>query len=754
MGLVFLAPAQQATPEPAAPPATDQQAAAQAAQQAAADVAQQAAQQATPSDSPPASPNGLPPPLVTTRPGPAAQPKAGETIPTFKSNSYLVIVDVEATDKAGNPISGLKKEDFTVTEDGKKQDISIFQFQEISQEPEPPEELKLADELKLPEAPKAELTSPTPGQLHFKDKRLMVFYMDFSSMQIPEQLRAQDAALDYLNKFITKDDLVAVVLYTTTPIIETDFTDDRDTLINVIRQLPIGEATDLAGLADTGACTGQDTGAAFVADESEFNVYNTDQKLYAIGQIAKMLKSFPEKKALLYFSSGVSATGVENEAQLEATVNLAEKANMVIYPIDARGLMADPPGGNASTAASRGSGVYSGAVYNAQRSGINASQDTLNSLAVDTGGKMFVDSNNIALGIENVQKAMSSYYLIGYYSKNEAEDGKYRKIDVKLNGGKLAGGKLEFRKGYYADKNWQKMNGEDKEYQLTQALSAGDPVTDIPLVLQYDYFRISPTAYYVPVSIRVPGSVVATAQKGGAAESVLDFRGQVLDDTHAAVQTVSDNIRIKLDGANAERATKGTYQYDAGLTLQPGSYHMKFVVRENISGKMGTFETKFVVPDLSADTSGLKVSSIILSNQRTPVTAAVGSAERASRQTLAANPLVVGTEKVIPNVTRVFRRAQTLYVNFDVYDAQPDPTDTKSRRVKVSMSLFNKNGTKAFEVGPIDATQVSSTRPEAVPVQFQIPLKDIPPGEYTSQITAVDEVSRRFAFPRARIIVR
>lgn len=684
---------------------------------------------------------------------PAAQAK-GEGPVLFKSNSYLVIVDVEATDKAGNPIGGLKKEDFTVTEDGKKQDISIFEYQELTQEPEPPEELKLTDELKLPEAPKQELTSPTPGQLHFKDKRLMVFYLDFSSMQIPEQLRAQDAALDYLRKYITKDDLVAIVLYTSTPIVECDFTADRDVLTNVIRQLPIGEAADLAGLADTGDTNGADTGAAFVADETEFNIYNTDQKLYAIGQIAKMLKSFPEKKALIYFSSGVTGTGMENEAQLEATVNLAEKSNMVIYPIDARGLMAAPPGGDASTAASRGSGVYSGAVYNSQRSAVNASQDTLNSLAVDTGGKMFVDSNNIALGIENVQKAMSSYYLIGYYSTNDKEDGKYRKIGVKLNGNKLNGGKLQYRQGYYAEKNWQKMNGEDKEFQITQALSAGDPVTDIPLVLEPDYFRVAPTVYYVPVSIRVPGSVVATAQKGGAAESILDFAGQVQDDTHAGVGNVRDNIKIKLDGANAERATKGTYQYDAGFTLQPGAYHLKFVVRENVSGKMGTFEGRFVVPDLSADTAGLKLSSIILSNQRNAVTDAVGSAERASRQSMTANPLIVGGEKVIPNVTKVFRRSQTLYVNFDVYDAQPDPADTKSRRVKVSMSLFNRSGVKAFEVGPIDATQVSATRPEAVPVQFQIPLKDIPAGEYISQITAVDEVGRKFAFPRARLVVR
>jgi hypothetical protein len=258
------------------------------------------------------------------------------------------------------------------------------------------------------------------------------------------------------------------------------------------------------------------------------------------------------------------------------------------------------------------------------------------------------------------------------------------------------------------------------------------------------------------IDVRNPANdaLIARVPKGGAAETQLDFAGQVQDETHAAVGNVRDNIKIKLDGANSERATKGTYQYDAGFTLEPGAYHLKFVVRENISGKMGTFETRFIVPDLSADTHGLKLSSIILSNQRNPVNSAVGSAERASRQTLAANPLVVGTEKVIPNVTKVFRRSQTLYVNFDVYDALPDPADSKARRVKVSMSLFNKNGVRAFEVGPIDATQVISTRPEAVPVQFQIPLKDIPPGEYISQITAVDEVSRKFAFPRAHLVVR
>ena len=181
---------------------------------------------------------------------------------------------------------------------------------------------------------------------------------------------------------------------------------------------------------------------------------------------------------------------------------------------------------------------------------------------------------------------------------------------------------------------------------------------------------------------------------------------------------------------------------------------MKFVVRENITGKMGTFDTKFTVPDLSADTSGLKLSTVIWSNQREPVTAAVGTAERFSRKEVRANPLIVGDHKVVPNITHVFRRNQSLYVNFDVYDALPDPANTKNRRVKVSMSLFNKKAVKTFEVGPVEATQLAATRPEAVPVQIEIPLKDVTRGEYVCQINVVDEVGRKFAFPRAPIIVQ
>lgn len=686
---------------------------------------------------------------------PAATPPTVQTADgtvKFTATRNLVIVDVTVKDKSGKPIENLKQSDFTVSEDGKPQKVEIFEFQKLTDMPEPPPLVSLSDQIKLPEAPKTTITAEAPGQVQYHDKRLLVLFFDFSSMGIPEQIRAQDAAMDYLNTKITKDDIVAVLLYASRINVLTDFTADRDLLTGIVKGLPIGEMSEMADLADDASDDNEDTGSAFVADETEFNIFNTDRKLQALEQASRMLAALPEKKSLIYFAGGLSKTGVDNQAQLEASVNAAVKANVAIFPIDTRGLMADPPGGGASKGASRGSGAFTGSVYNSQRAKINDSQETLVTLAADTGGKAFLDSNDITAGITQAQQDLKSYYVLGYYSSNAAEDGKFRKISVKLNS-KLDA-KLEHRPGYWAGKVWHKMSGQDKEQQLTEAIGAGEPLTDIPLVLQVDYFRVAATSYFVPVSIKVPGSAVELAAKGGGAFTNFDFLGQIQDETHAVAGNVRDNIRIKLDQTKSSTAGRKGFQYDAGFTLAPGRYRMKFLVRENVSGKMGTFETRFTIPDLSADTSGLKLSSVIWSSQREPIKAAVGTAERFSKKEVNANPLIVGNEKLVPNITRVFRRNQNLYVNFDVYDARPDPDNPKSRKVKVSMSLFNPKGAKEFEIEPLSATSLADTRPETVPVQFQIPLKGLAPGRYICQINAVDEVGRKFAFPRSPLVIR
>ena len=148
-----------------------------------------------------------------------------------------------------------------------------------------------------------------PGEVKYKDRRLLVMFFDMTSMPIQDQIRAQTAAQKFLKTQMTPSDLMAVMTFSSDLKVVQDFTDDRDALAKVIKGLTIGEGSDLAVDGNTGADDEEDVGAAYTADDTEFNIFNTDRKLAALESAARMLGALPEKKALVYFASGVSKTG-------------------------------------------------------------------------------------------------------------------------------------------------------------------------------------------------------------------------------------------------------------------------------------------------------------------------------------------------------------------------------------------------------------------------------------------------------------
>src|SRR5438270_2178517 len=306
----------------------------------------------------------------------------------FEASAQLVVVDVTAKDKSGTPIKGLKASDFTITEDGKKQDIKVFEYQELEETvmPEP----RLQPRPPAPKAPEApvvksltanQIAPAKPGEVKYKDRRLLVMFFDMTSMPVQDQIRAQTAAQKFLKTQMTQSDLMAIMANSTELKVLQDFTDDRDALAKVIKSLTIGEGSDLAADGATGADNEEDTGAAYTADDTEFNIFNTDRKLAALESAARMLGSLPEKKALVYFASGVSKTGMDNEAQLRATINSAIKNNVAFYPIDARGLVASAPLGDATKGSPGGAGMYSGSSARSQQSHFQGQQETLYTLA-------------------------------------------------------------------------------------------------------------------------------------------------------------------------------------------------------------------------------------------------------------------------------------------------------------------------------------------------------------------------------------
>ena len=669
-------------------------------------------------------------------------------MPVFRATTNLVIVNVAVQDKSGNSVEGLKKADFSVREDDKPQKISVFEFQRLSEgvpAPPPP----AAQSMPEPKPAKPEVAPPSP--VRHRDRRLLVLFFDFSSMQPAEQIRAQDAAEKFLKQQMGPADLVSIMTFSNRLQVVQEFTDDRDRLLEVVRGFRAGEGSALAGEAETAdEETEADTGAAFTADETEFNIFNTDRKLSALESAAKMMGGMPERKALVYFSSGVGKTGVENHSQLRSTVNAAVRANVAFYPVDARGLVALPPGGDASQAAPRGTGIFTGRAQGRQRERFSDQQETLTTLAGDTGGKAFLDSNDLAAGIVQAQTDIRSYYILGYYSTNSALDGKFRRVRVVLNRADLAALKLDYRSGYFAAKEFAKFSDADKERQLEEALMLGDPVTDLPLALEADYFRLARDRYFVPVAVKIPGSQIPVARKGSSEVTEFDFIGQVRDPRGRLVASVRDGVRVRLREADVGQMSRHNLQYDTGFILPPGGYRLKFLARENQTGKMGTFEMDFVVPDLSTKTGGLAISSVVWANQREPLAAVVGSAE-GRKKLLAMHPLVRDGQKLVPSITRVFRRDQQLYVYFEVYDPAIAP-EQKTASLAAALSFF-RGRTKVTESEPVRITQLPATRPNAVPFQFQVPLAKLNPGRYTCQVSVIDELGRRFAFARAPLVL-
>ncbi|HYW46369.1 MAG TPA: VWA domain-containing protein [Bryobacteraceae bacterium] len=676
-----------------------------------------------------------------------AQESAPKSGVKFEATTQLVVVNVSAKDKSGQPLEGLKASDFTIIEDGKPQQVKIFEYQRLEDTLLPPPALATREPAPEAAPAKAAVSTPIaparPGEVKYKDRRLLVLFFDQAGMPVADQYRAQQAALKFLNTSITQSDLVAVMAYATDLRVLQDFSGDRDQLVHTIRSMSIGETGMSNG--STGADSDSDTGAAYSQDDTEFNIFNTDRKLAALESAAKMLGTLPEKKALVYFASGMSRTGIDNQAQMRATVNAAVRGNVSFYPVDARGLVATAPLGDATEGSPGGQGMYSGSSQRTAQSSFQDQQETLYTLAADTGGKALLDQNDLALGIVQAQKDIASYYILGYYSTNAALDGRYRRIKVQI--GRNLTAKLDYRSGYFASKEFRQFTDSDRERQLQEALMLGDPVTDLSLALEVNYFRQGKDRYFVPVSLKIPGSDIELAKKSGAETTRLDFIGEVKDSKGLVQGAVRDEITVKLKGESAGQLSSHNLEYDTGFTLQPGTYTLKFLARENQTGKMGTFETKFVVPDLTSERNYLPISSVVLSYQRENLDATVASAER-DKKLIAASPLVQEGRKLVPSVTRVFRKDQDLYVYLEAY--QPAAEKTQPMLAAVS---FYRGKVKAFETAPLRITEGLNPKSKAVPVSFSVPMAQLQPGRYTCQVSVLLPSAQKFAVWRSNMVV-
>lgn len=661
---------------------------------------------------------------------------------TFRTSSELVLVNVTVRDKSGNFIRGLKPQDFTILEDNKPQKVVSFDIENI----DAVANVDVAETKPLTGvAPEKGSAAPAAADSIslFKDRRLIVLLFDLTGMEPDEIDRAITSAEHYVDTQMAPADLVAIVSLGSSLLVNQDFTSDHSLLK---KQLDAFNAGGGQGYEEgsTGSTEGTpDTGQPFTADDTEYNIFNTDRRLEAIRSVAEKLSHLQQKKSLIYFSSGMDRTGIENQSELRAAVNAAVRSNMAIYTMDMRGLQALVAGGEAQNASLRGTSAYSGqSVINALNSNFTT-QETLVTLASDTGGRSFLDSNDFSQVFKGVQQDTSTYYLLGYHSTNPARDGRYRRISVKVN---VPGAKIEYRKGYYAPADYQHSNKEDKELQLEEQLASELPATDLPLYLSAAYFRLQPNKYYIPISLVVPGSEIPFTRSSDRDKATLDVIGMVLDNEHHPVTRVRDTVKLAVDTSSNVR--KKNVQYDTGVSLPPGKYHLKFVVRENQTGRLGSFETDFEVPDLKSQP--LKMSSVVLASQLQP-------AKKGAPQ----NPLIRDGSEIIPNVTHVFSADQHLRLYYEVYDptrasavAAGENANAKPGIHLLTNVSFFRGKAKVFESSLVELTELNARERKAGVFQLDLSLSPLKPGFYTCQINVIDDAAGTFGFPRLALLVR
>ena len=500
-----------------------------------------------------------------------------------------MVVDVTVKDKSGNPIKGLKPADFNITEDGKKQDIKIFTFQELEEtvNPEPvPAKAAPAPRRRPPDAPPApaapvvksvtanQIAPSKPGEVKYKDRRLLVMFFDMTSMPIQDQIRAQTAAQKFLKTQMTPSDLMAIMTFSSDLKVLQDFTDDRDALAKVIKGLTIGEGSDLAVDGSTGADNEEDTGAAFTADDTEFNIFNTDRKLAALESAARMLGALPEKKALVYFASGVSKTGVDNEAQLRGTINAAIRNNVAFFPIDARGLVASAPLGDATKGSPGGSGMYSRQFGPHRSNPACRARRKRSTRWPPTPAARPCSTTTISAWASSRRRRKSpATTSSATTASNDKLDGRYRRIKLQPTADLQAKiGKIDYRQGYFAGKEFGKFNSSDKERQLQEALMLGDPMTDLSVALEVDYFRMARDRYFVPVTVKIPGCGTGTGPRQGRRKHQARFHRR-----SARCQRRRAGQRPRLPGDQTEgRERRHALQAHPGLRhgLYPAARHL------------------------------------------------------------------------------------------------------------------------------------------------------------------------------------
>jgi len=655
-------------------------------------------------------------------------------------------------DRKGKYVSDLKPEDFTIFENGVPQKVEFFDAPAL----------------------KPNQTSGTQAQRTGYPRNVISLVLDNQTTDVANLKRVREAAIKYVREQITDTDAVALFNVGTGLQLLQPFTQDKTQIIAALEnagaapnssktfeQKDIAEniasqrdkandPTAAAPASITTAAGGSNAARALVAAHvlqqfirlrTTLSLQQSRPILAALAAICEGLRPIPGTKTLVLFSQGF-VTPTVLDWQVQSAIDIANRANVALYIIDAAGLRANaPPSGSLvptsplagisaiTNQEQRIQAVGGETVFdNVRQEGQSREFDILYRLSGDTGGRFIKGNNDILQSLERIDEEIRARYTLAYRSTDQNFDGAFRKIKIEVT---RPDAKVISRAGYYAIPQNEIVPLSPEDKKLLASFSVADAISGIPLFVELNPFRAEEGLYVVPVSVEVPPSAIKFERKDDKQMMQLDVLGVIRDSSDRILFRLGGYFNVGLTPEQYQSILSNNIFYRQDLQLGPGEYRLDLIVRDRQSGKSAARKEKLVLVDPSTE---FTASPAVLSRHVEPVGAQSGNSA-------SSDIFVHDKARIRPSPARSFNTTDKLIIFLAVYSAA-NSTDTGKPMVRVTVQLM-KDGKAATK--PFDYV-LTETEKEPVPhLTFAeyISLTGLTTGNYTARIEIKDMVSRK-----------
>jgi VWFA-related protein len=673
----------------------------------------------------------------------------------FRAGTELVQTDITVFDKDGRFVNGLRREDFELRIDGKIRPVAFFERVTAG----------TANEASQLSAARGTPASGGKGAVSpAADRgRTIFFYVDDLHLDLGSLNATKKLVGDFIETEMSQDDEVAIASASGQVGFLQQLTDNKTVLRgalqritlrpNSVRDLDRPPMSEYQALLidrydrDVFTVFVQETlrnnpgmmlpqAESLVRNRSRVLLQQADQitanTLSGLESLIRASSRLPERK-LVFFISGGFVLNDSERSNMRRITSAAARTGAVIYAIDVRGLVAnllDP-----STAAAAD---VTGRLARASLGELTATQDGLNALARDTGGRPVFNTNALGAGLSRALQETSVYYLLAWDPDQETQKpGTFRTIEVKLIGKPDLTARV--RRGFFdvdptavavKVKN-EKPVEATAETQLREAISAPHPERAIPISLSANYLLGPDRKMMLAASIRIPHEFLSFSQEDGTQTAAVRVTGMVFNDRGQGGASYDDVINVSREAATPLKGSREPVSSTHQILLGPGLYQLRVAVRDERSGRIGGAHSWIEIPDLAS--RHLALSSLVIGARRPPgATNTSGDGQPALADI---------------NIDRRFQRNADMRFFLFAYNAARAAAGSKPD-LAAQVHLLRENRTVIRTALKKMATEDAD--PDRLPYAADLSLADLPPGRYLLKVTVIDRVSGTSAFQQAR----